>query len=928
MPNFSDVLKLRAALGRAAEQLPLPGMRALSGVEAVPGKPGMYYVDPTKMRGSSILDRAWNRNFDEEKLVERLNPAGTKATGMLQGALETLQKGVNKGIKPLAENRAARGVVQVDENGNIIGAAAINQMKANELLYPDDLDFTRQPTNYLDFISSLTPKAKGADMARALQDAYGPRMVFQVYNPEKNIPLYRKWGAKPLPKNEFGEDVLGGGENLPAYEITDPIESATSNIEDNSQMRLPFAEGGVVPQRSIWNRVPTEQHIPRQDKYDETIEGLNRGLINWVPNAAGTVGDVIDALSYAAQKVGRGQSQKSVPSLGAGAAIRRSLRQSAGLQQPSAETSIGSPYEPSGPETFADVVNPLMFINPSAYGRAAIGGVKGLGMLGAEAIARGIESGHPLLSMAQPMSVVKPKGGQWLSGSVEDALSGLIPKAGAMGRSAVSVMDELNRTYLPESLASMSPETRATVENAFSRLVPQVAIQNWIEGPLTKYVKTRMASPDDEVRKLAEQGVLHYNLETQPRQMTAIGGVLDKRQEAGFPAMQGTSRLAQNWEAHADAALKSRPMSDYQNFGPSNLGEDWVQKLDPKTSMYMPEQSFKAALVRGTEGDLGFGHLIDELRNALNPESGLPRHLQLTPEAMKNLSMEKAVRRVHDINDWRAAQQVEANRQIAEKASTVREYPHSEETPNPKGLRWVELKEAEAKLPEGYTIHPDPKNEGYVTIVDPQGRIAMGGATEREALGLLNRQERRQALQDQLKYEGDVMGHCVGGYCDDVLSGKSRIFSLRDAKGEPHVTIEVAPEGRASNAWVPEGEEPSALPSIVQVKGKGNAAPKDEYQPFVQDFIKNSPLGTGWADVGDLHNTGLRRAADLFNPDQYKMLTGKSLPEFMTPDEAVKLQTDLGDASSRKFASGGSVKKPFTVDDLHGIIASLEAQAA
>jgi len=49
----------------------------------------------------------------------------------------------------------------------------------------------------------------------------------------------------------------------------------------------------------------------------------------------------------------------------------------------------------------------------------------------------------------------------------------------------------------------------------------------------------------------------------------------------------------------------------------------------------------------------------------------------------------------------------------------------------------------------------------------------------------------KEALADALKYEGEVMGHCVGGSCPEVESGRSRIISLRDAKGEPHVTLEV-----------------------------------------------------------------------------------------------------------------------------------------
>lgn len=45
-----------------------------------------------------------------------------------------------------------------------------------------------------------------------------------------------------------------------------------------------------------------------------------------------------------------------------------------------------------------------------------------------------------------------------------------------------------------------------------------------------------------------------------------------------------------------------------------------------------------------------------------------------------------------------------------------------------------------------------------------------------------------------LKYEGDTMGHCVGGYSDYVDRGDSMIYSLRDNKNVPHVTMEVTPQ--------------------------------------------------------------------------------------------------------------------------------------
>ena len=92
--------------------------------------------------------------------------------------------------------------------------------------------------------------------------------------------------------------------------------------------------------------------------------------------------------------------------------------------------------------------------------------------------------------------------------------------------------------------------------------------------------------------------------------------------------------------------------------------------------------------------------------------------------------------------------------------------------------------------------------------------------------------------------------------------------------------------------------DPSAdiAPRIVQIKGKGNAKPIDEYLPFVQDFVRSGQ----WSDVGDLQNTGLidARAAG-------KTLPGK--PAFMTQDEYKAFQEELGTPPTG-FASGGQVK--------------------
>tara|TARA_R100000951_G_scaffold112807_1_gene113742 strand:+ start:6844 stop:8214 length:1371 start_codon:yes stop_codon:yes gene_type:complete len=65
--------------------------------------------------------------------------------------------------------------------------------------------------------------------------------------------------------------------------------------------------------------------------------------------------------------------------------------------------------------------------------------------------------------------------------------------------------------------------------------------------------------------------------------------------------------------------------------------------------------------------------------------------------------------------------------------------------------------------------------------------------------------------------EGGLMGHCVGGggYANSV------IFSLRDSKNNPHVTIQADFD----------------KDSLLQIKGKSNEAPVDKYIPYVKQFI-------------------------------------------------------------------------------------------
>lgn len=114
-----------------------------------------------------------------------------------------------------------------------------------------------------------------------------------------------------------------------------------------------------------------------------------------------------------------------------------------------------------------------------------------------------------------------------------------------------------------------------------------------------------------------------------------------------------------------------------------------------------------------------------------------------------------------------------------------------------------------------------------------------------------------------LKAEGGAMGHCVGGYWDRVSSGETRIHSIRDANGLPHVTIEL---GRSPQLKLPDGSfvsiDRSPAPGksevaevasgwrAVQVRGKSNNPPVERWKKYLDRYLDASAMV--WTEFGRL----------------------------------------------------------------------------
>jgi hypothetical protein len=497
------------------------------------------------------------------------------------------------------------------------------------------------------------------------------------------------------------------------------------------------------------------------------------------------------------------------------------------------------------------------------------------------------------LAQGSRSQVVKPKGGNWLSGSIEAAV------------------DPLKRDTFIDIPELQDPKN--------------AALNKWVDQKLGKYIKNEMGTSEDPVRALAERNILHVDPAQLNYNLEAYGKYPQKGQQ--FLAKSDAAKL---WEGASDSVLSSIPAGKWSKFsGDSNYAKGlkenpWLNKVPPETPVYQLEQVNHNA-------HLGFDHLIDELRNAVDPDTTLPANLRLKYSDLDKVTMPQAVERVSKINDWRAAQKVEADKLIANNAATVvhKEYPTvpGTDTPNKLGLRWVQFK-PENVLPDDLPKGLTGKQEGREYVIrNSKGQIILANDTKEYAIADLfenypKYRPKNKALKEALKYEGDTMRHCVGSYCEEVASGNKKIFSLRDSKGMPHATIEVVPS--RSNTFQQIDENNPTDFDIVQIKGKSNSSPKKEYLPFVQDFVKSG----NWKRVGDLENTGLRKTLDAFNSKELKKIqaAGIEVPIWATPDEIKAIGDKVfpgqyGTPPGGKpagFAAGGSVSvyDPDEIDEI------------
>lgn len=153
--------------------------------------------------------------------------------------------------------------------------------------------------------------------------------------------------------------------------------------------------------------------------------------------------------------------------------------------------------------------------------------------------------------------------------------------------------------------------------------------------------------------------------------------------------------------------------------------------------------------------------------------------------------------------------------------------------------------------------------------------------------------ENPEQLDKILKREGDTMQNCIGGYCSDVLEDGTKLYSLRDPAGNPHVNIEVRQTEKG--------------PQIRQVRGKQNELPTEDYLPYVQDFAINPLGGTPYADILGAGDLGLH---DVNKIKQHGVIEGSMGPYYGALDRLFPTEVDT--MGGRVLAGQHGVKIPTT----------------
>lgn len=140
---------------------------------------------------------------------------------------------------------------------------------------------------------------------------------------------------------------------------------------------------------------------------------------------------------------------------------------------------------------------------------------------------------------------------------------------------------------------------------------------------------------------------------------------------------------------------------------------------------------------------------------------------------------------------------------------------------------------------------------------------------------------------NDLKVEGFLMEHCVGGYCDQLKDGQTRIFSLRHNSDpyKPILTIETDPSGMV----------------IRQDYGRKNSRVDEKFHQMVSEWNENYTSGKE-IDFGTLNGDDIYRL--IYNSKENDLLIDKYINYIeKSPADKIDFNTLVQIANDNKLSN-------------------------
>jgi hypothetical protein len=375
------------------------------------------------------------------------------------------------------------------------------------------------------------------------------------------------------------------------YIMLDParqIKSAIGNrgTYDPNEPSITKAHGGIV-RMAEGGDVSAEREQAELDRM--RLELSNSPVIEATPQSTtqkllGTVGGYMDRagkfINKSLEPIAESNPVKTFladmflasPLKGAGTALQDYTKTSRDITEE--QPYVRSPLTGSGETLRLDprVIDIAQFATPAVRGATKLAGegakaltpfAKSTAEMATDLYVQGKIPGMP----APNAYVIKPKGGNWVTEEVDKTIGPLKVKVEG---SDPAVRLKMVEDSFAKKIERNPSADRTELEQAQARFAPDIAINNCLSTKLNKYIKNEMGTPEDPIRKLADQGKLHTGTEYFPRTLvdefsdvSPTSYLGERRSEAGFPAKSYAETLeGKNWEASTDAAIQSQKAGD------------------------------------------------------------------------------------------------------------------------------------------------------------------------------------------------------------------------------------------------------------------------------------------------------------------------------------------------------------------------------